>query len=285
MSGAAHSAPRACASRLGAQRRCCTASTWPCPAAAGPPSSDPTAPARRPCCGRWRSCCRIAAGCHCWAATRRTGATASGRSTSPGWARTKPGADDLLAHDVVMLGRLPHQAWLGAPSARRPARRWSAPCGRRSPGTGAIARWAALRRRAPARAAGARAGGGRAAAADGRAAGQPRSAAPGRLAAHRARARGGGRHGGERAARAHHGAAGRRDGGDGRAAAWCTRAPAATRPRIARWKKCSTAASRCTRWPANGSRCRSNRIRKQMQIETPPPPSPTTSPKASAAAW
>ncbi|MDM0044244.1 ABC transporter ATP-binding protein [Variovorax dokdonensis] len=27
------------------------------------------------------------------------------------------GTDDLLAHDVVMLGRLPHQAWLGAPSA------------------------------------------------------------------------------------------------------------------------------------------------------------------------
>ena len=27
------------------------------------------------------------------------------------------GADDLLAFDVAMLGRLPHQAWLGAPSA------------------------------------------------------------------------------------------------------------------------------------------------------------------------
>jgi iron complex transport system ATP-binding protein len=27
------------------------------------------------------------------------------------------GAEDLLAHDVVMLGRLPHQHWLGAPSA------------------------------------------------------------------------------------------------------------------------------------------------------------------------
>jgi iron complex transport system ATP-binding protein len=27
------------------------------------------------------------------------------------------GAEDLLAHDVVMLGRLPHQDWLGAPSA------------------------------------------------------------------------------------------------------------------------------------------------------------------------
>jgi iron complex transport system ATP-binding protein len=25
--------------------------------------------------------------------------------------------DDLLVHDVVMLGRMPHQAWLGAPSA------------------------------------------------------------------------------------------------------------------------------------------------------------------------
>lgn len=27
------------------------------------------------------------------------------------------GADDLRAHDVVMLGRLPHQAWLASPSA------------------------------------------------------------------------------------------------------------------------------------------------------------------------
>jgi iron complex transport system ATP-binding protein len=27
------------------------------------------------------------------------------------------GAEDLLAHDVVMLGRLPHQDWLGAPAA------------------------------------------------------------------------------------------------------------------------------------------------------------------------
>jgi iron complex transport system ATP-binding protein len=27
------------------------------------------------------------------------------------------GADDLMAHDVVMLGRLPRQTWLGAPSA------------------------------------------------------------------------------------------------------------------------------------------------------------------------
>ena len=27
------------------------------------------------------------------------------------------GAHDLLAHDVVMLGRLPHQSWLGSPSA------------------------------------------------------------------------------------------------------------------------------------------------------------------------
>ena len=28
------------------------------------------------------------------------------------------GADDLRAHDVVMLGRLPHQAWLASPSAQ-----------------------------------------------------------------------------------------------------------------------------------------------------------------------
>jgi iron complex transport system ATP-binding protein len=31
--------------------------------------------------------------------------------------QSEPGADDLLAHDVAMLGRLPHQPWLGAPSA------------------------------------------------------------------------------------------------------------------------------------------------------------------------
>jgi len=30
----------------------------------------------------------------------------------------EPGAEDLLAEDVVMLGRLPHQDWLGVPSAR-----------------------------------------------------------------------------------------------------------------------------------------------------------------------
>jgi iron complex transport system ATP-binding protein len=29
----------------------------------------------------------------------------------------EPGADDLTAHDVVMLGRLPHRAWLAPPSA------------------------------------------------------------------------------------------------------------------------------------------------------------------------
>ena len=31
--------------------------------------------------------------------------------------QNETGAEDLLARDVVMLGRLPHQAWLGAPSA------------------------------------------------------------------------------------------------------------------------------------------------------------------------
>ncbi|WP_238587698.1 ABC transporter ATP-binding protein [Caenimonas sp. SL110] len=31
--------------------------------------------------------------------------------------QNEPGAQDLLAYDVVMLGRLPHQAWLGSPSA------------------------------------------------------------------------------------------------------------------------------------------------------------------------
>jgi iron complex transport system ATP-binding protein len=32
--------------------------------------------------------------------------------------QNETGAEDLLARDVVMLGRLPHQAWLGAPSAQ-----------------------------------------------------------------------------------------------------------------------------------------------------------------------
>ncbi|MEW6693457.1 MAG: ABC transporter ATP-binding protein [Pseudomonadota bacterium] len=31
--------------------------------------------------------------------------------------QTEPGADDLTAWDVAMLGRLPHQPWLGAPSS------------------------------------------------------------------------------------------------------------------------------------------------------------------------
>ncbi len=30
--------------------------------------------------------------------------------------QNEPGAQDLLAYDVVMLGRLPHQPWLGSPS-------------------------------------------------------------------------------------------------------------------------------------------------------------------------
>ncbi|NPC57564.1 ABC transporter ATP-binding protein [Caenimonas soli] len=32
--------------------------------------------------------------------------------------QNETGAEDLLARDVVMLGRLPHQAWLGAPNAQ-----------------------------------------------------------------------------------------------------------------------------------------------------------------------
>jgi iron complex transport system ATP-binding protein len=32
--------------------------------------------------------------------------------------QNETGAEDLLARDVVMVGRLPHQAWLGAPSAQ-----------------------------------------------------------------------------------------------------------------------------------------------------------------------
>ncbi len=41
-----------------------------------------------------------------------------GRARSLAWlGQSEGGAQDLLAHDVVMLGRLPHQSWLGSPSA------------------------------------------------------------------------------------------------------------------------------------------------------------------------
>jgi iron complex transport system ATP-binding protein len=40
------------------------------------------------------------------------------RARTLGWmGQGEHGADDLLAFDVAMLGRLPHQRWLGAPSA------------------------------------------------------------------------------------------------------------------------------------------------------------------------
>ncbi len=43
---------------------------------------------------------------------------AKARACTLAWlGQGEPGADDLLAHDVAMLGRLPHQAWLAAPSA------------------------------------------------------------------------------------------------------------------------------------------------------------------------
>ena len=39
------------------------------------------------------------------------------RAQSVSWlGQAEAGAEDLLAHDVVMLGRLPHQDWLGSPS-------------------------------------------------------------------------------------------------------------------------------------------------------------------------
>jgi iron complex transport system ATP-binding protein len=42
--------------------------------------------------------------------------TARERSRAIAWlGQAEPGAEDLLAEDVVMLGRLPHQDWLGAP--------------------------------------------------------------------------------------------------------------------------------------------------------------------------
>jgi iron complex transport system ATP-binding protein len=43
---------------------------------------------------------------------------AKARARTLAWlGQGEPGADDLLAHDVVMLGRLPHQPWLAAPDA------------------------------------------------------------------------------------------------------------------------------------------------------------------------
>jgi iron complex transport system ATP-binding protein len=53
-------------------------------------------------------------------------------------------ADDLMVYDVAMLGRLPHQRWLAAPSAadREAVER---PCAAPRPGTGATARWASSR--------------------------------------------------------------------------------------------------------------------------------------------
>lgn len=44
--------------------------------------------------------------------------TARERARAIAWlGQAEPGAEDLLAEDVVMLGRLPHQDWLGAPAA------------------------------------------------------------------------------------------------------------------------------------------------------------------------
>jgi iron complex transport system ATP-binding protein len=44
--------------------------------------------------------------------------TAKERAQRLAWlGQNEAGADDLTAHDVVMLGRLPHQAWLAPPSA------------------------------------------------------------------------------------------------------------------------------------------------------------------------
>lgn len=54
---------------------------------------------------------------------RLLGRNASGwdareRARAVAWlGQGEAGAEDLLARDVVMLGRLPHQSWLGAPSA------------------------------------------------------------------------------------------------------------------------------------------------------------------------
>ena len=127
-------------------------------------------------------------------------------------------------------------------------------------GPGAAARWAASRAASasaccwrapwPCR---------RAAAADGRAAVAPGPAAPGRLAGHRAAARRARRHGRERAARDRNGPAGRRPAVAVATAGWRTMGLAPTRPRIVRWKPCSTTACRSTPWPAGGSRCRARR--------------------------
>ena len=109
------------------------------------------------------------------------GARAHPGLAGPGRARR---ADDLLAYDVAMLGRLPHQRWLARAQRGRPRRGRARACASTQAGTGATRPLGQLsggerQRVLLARALAVEAAG----AADGRAAGQPRCAAPGRLAA------------------------------------------------------------------------------------------------------
>ncbi len=108
-------------------------------------------------------------------------------------------ADDLLAHDVVMLGRLPHQAWLAPPSeADRQAVELA--CAPRRRGNGASVRWASSRVASASACCWPRAGRASPGAADGMSRWPTWTAAPGRLAGAGACAGGAGSHGGQRAA-------------------------------------------------------------------------------------
>ena len=52
--------------------------------------------------------------------------------------QSESSSDDLTVYDIVMLGRLPHQAWLAPPSAQD-LPPWSAPSAAPRPGNGVAA--------------------------------------------------------------------------------------------------------------------------------------------------
>jgi iron complex transport system ATP-binding protein len=196
--------------------------------------------------GRWR----------CWAGRWPTGRSRQ-RAQQLSWlGQNEASADDLTVWDVAMLGRLPHQAWLSPPSAADHAAVERALA--RHPGLGLARPFArpAVGRRAPARAAGPRPGGGGAGAADGRAPGQPGPAAPGRLAGCIVQALV--REGRTVVSVLHEiGMALHADELVVMAQGRVTHQGAcADPPRTARWKPCSTTASRCANWTGSGWRCR-----------------------------